>query len=170
MASMRRVGEGGASSVRPRPRSFVAAVAGMVVLVVTALVATACAPASRKEPDMDKTSVVAAIEALPGVVSADVAAYNTGRPGAYALRVAVTVDERGRAGLGEVVGGAVRAVAAEIGDYESATFEVTAPDDAGEPVVLTLARYRDAIPFDDGEYRGSTLTLTSAEVVAAASR
>ena len=109
---------------------------------------------------MDKTSVVAATEALPGVVSADVAAYNTGRPGAYALRVAVTVDERGRAGLGEVVDGAVRAVAAEIGDYESATFEVTAPDDAGEPVVLTLARYRDTIPFDEGEYRGSTLTLT----------
>jgi hypothetical protein len=121
---------------------------------------------------MDKAAVTAAIEELPGVASAEVGAYNTGRPGAYALRVAITVDESGRDELGRVVDGAVRAVAADPGDYESADFEVTAPDEA-EPddlIVLTLARYQERIPFDEGAYLGSTLTLTAAEVAAVAAR
>ena len=150
-----------------------------VAVVVAGMIAfAACAPATPgttptgREADMDKASVTAAIEELPGVVSADMSAYNTGTPGSYALRVGVTVDERGRDDLGRVVDGAVRAVADDPGDYESVDLEVTAPDEA-EPddlIVLTLARYRDRIPFDEGEYLGSTLTLTAAEVAAIAAR
>ena len=121
---------------------------------------------------MDKAAVTAAIEDLTGVVSADVGAFNTGTPGSFALRVGITVDERGRDELGTVVDGAVRAVASDPGEYGSVDIEVTAPDPA-EPddlVVLTLSRYRDRIPFGEGEYLGSTLTLTAAEVAAVASR
>lgn len=147
-------------------------IGAVAVFAASAIVLAACATSPGGDTDMDKAAVTAAIEGLDGVVSADVAAFNTGTPGSFALRVGVTVDESGRDELGSVVDGAVRAVAADPGDYETVDIEVTAPDPA-EPddlIVLTLSRYRDRIPFAEGEYLGSTLTLTAAEVAAVASR
>ena len=160
-----------ATGRRRRPRPAASAVAAAAALTF-ALALAGCAAHPGEDPDMDKTAVASAIEQIDGVVSADVGAYNTGRPGSYALRVGLTVDESGKAELGRVVDGAVRAVAGEARDYESVAFEVTAPDDSDpdEPVILTLSRYRDGIPFSEGEYLGSTLTLSAAEVEAVAAR
>ena len=138
----------------------------IAILAVGAVTLAACAAPSDEGDDMDKAAVAAAIEQLDGVVSADVGAYNTGTPGSFGARVEITVDQDGYAALGEVVDGAVRAVAADPGQYSTYDFEVTAPDEA-EPddlIVLTLSRYRDVIPFDQGTYVGSTLSLTAAEL------
>ena len=147
-------------------------IGSVAALAASVIVLAACAASPGGDTDMDKAAVAAAIEDLTGVVSADVGAFNTGTPGSFGLRVGITVDERGRDELGTVVDGAVRAVASDPGEYESVTVEVTAPDpaDPADLVVLTLSRYRDRIPFEEGEYLGSTLTLTAAEVAAVASR
>lgn len=145
--------------------------AAVLVAALCALVLVACAASPTPttpggEPDMDKAAVTAAIEEIPGVASADVGAFNTGTPGSFAARIALTLDESGLARLGEVLHHAVRAVAADPGDYATYEFEVTAPDES-EPsdlIVLTLSRYRDRIPFSQGTYLGSTLSLTASEL------
>lgn len=141
-------------------------ITAIVVAAASALALTACTASPEGNADMDKTAVAAAIEELPGVVSAEVGAFNTGTPGSYGARIGITVDDAGFDALGDVVDGSVRIVAADPGEYGSYDFEVTAPDpvDPEVPVILTLARYRDRIPFPQGDYVGSTLTLTREEL------
>ncbi|QAY61211.1 hypothetical protein ET475_15305 [Microbacterium protaetiae] len=115
---------------------------------------------------MDRDSVIAAIEGLPGVDAADIGSYNTGTPGDHGVLVSVTVDDAGYESLGDVVGGSVRAVADSPGDYSAYSVEVTAPDPEGsdELVILTLSRYQDKIGLPVGTYVGSGLIFTPEEL------
>lgn len=119
---------------------------------------------------MDKEAVAAAIAEIPGVEEAEVGAFNTGTPGSFGALVQITVDEAGREAVGEVLDASVRIIAADPGEYRTFDFELTTPDETGEPVIDTLARYRDRIPFAEGAYLGSTLTLTADEIAAVAAR
>jgi hypothetical protein len=122
------------------------------------------------ESDMDKEAVAAQIAELPGVEEAEVGAFNTGTPGSYGALVQITVDEAGLAAVGEVIDASVRIIAVDPGPYRTFDFELTAPDETGEPIIETLSRYRDRIPFAEGTYLGSNLTLTAGEVAAVAAR
>jgi len=120
--------------------------------------------------DMDKEAVAAAIAALPGVDEAAVGAFNTGTPDSFGALVQITVDEEGLAEVGEVIDASVRIIATDPGEYRTYDFELTAPDETGELVIDTLSRYRDRIPFAEGSYLGSNLSLTAEELAAVAAR
>lgn len=119
---------------------------------------------------MDKEAVAAQIAALPGVEEAEVGAFNTGTPGSYGALVQITVDEAGLEAVGEVIDASVRIIAVDPGEYRTFDFELTAPDETGELVIDTLSRHRDRIPFAEGSYLGSNLSLTADEVAAIAAR
>jgi hypothetical protein len=133
---------------------------------------TACAPAQGGEPDMDQAALEASFTAIDGVTRAEASGYNTGAPGSYGVRVALTVDETGLASIGDVMTEAVDAAAAHAPGFKNYVFEVIAPDPAypDEEVIITLADYRPQIPLPVGSYSGSTLTLTADELATASTR
>lgn len=143
----------------------------LTLAVVTALALSGCSPAASPAQQMDVAAVESVIESVPGVTDAHVGVYNTGAPGAAAALVSITVDQTGFDALGDVVGGAVDAVAADPGDLTEYQFEVTAPDpaDTSEFVIISLGDYQDLFNLPAGSYLGSTLTLTPDELQRASS-
>ena len=138
----------------------------IVLTIIGALALASCSFADAEKDAMDQTAVATTIEQTGGVVSAEVGEFSAGTPNSYGARVQITVDRAGLDDLGGVLVDAARAVAADPGRASFFDFEVTAPDEAepDELVVLTLSRYRDRIPFAEGSYVGSTLTLTADEL------
>ncbi|WP_314423565.1 hypothetical protein [uncultured Microbacterium sp.] len=155
---------------RRRPLSTTAVLLGLGVLLGGCAVPSSGSAGA----EMDDAAVIAGIEGIPGVVEAGIGSYNTGVPGAFAVNVSLTVDEKGLEDIGDVMHETIRVVAADPGDYQSYDFEVTAPEADGtvsdsedappELVIITLESYDDVIDLPVGTYLGSTLSLTADEL------
>lgn len=173
-----RMGAGIRKADGMRRRIIVTALALTCGMLLAACTGPTAAPSPDGTPnagpgegaDMDKQAVAAAIEEIPGVEEAAVGAFNTGTPDSYGALVQITVDEDGLAAVGDVIDASVRIVAADPGDYRTYDFELSAPDETGELIIDTLSRYRDRIPFAEGSYLGSNLSLTADELAAVAAR